>query len=92
MSVLMSLAQHNSRKSLQQAADAEMKALEDFIQAEIRALEVLMPRLDSFVFRSAADPRSMALSGGSFRHFGPQLFRPLFLVIPLLHKVFLTLF
>ena len=56
MSVLMNLAQNNSRKSLQQAADAEMKALEESIQAEIRALEVLMPRLDSFVFRSAARP------------------------------------
>lgn len=93
MSVLMNQAQNNSRKSLQQAADAEMKALEESIQAEIRALEVLMPRLNSFVFRSSpADPRSMALSGGSFRHFSPQLFRPLFLVIPLLHKVFPTLF
>ena len=54
MSVLMNLAQNNSRKSLQQAADAEMKALEESIQAEIRALEVLMPRLNSFVFRSSA--------------------------------------
>ena len=86
MSVLMNLAQDSSRKSLQQSADAEIKALEESIQAEIRALEVLMPRLGSFVFRSSpADPRSMALSGGSFRHFSPQLFRPLFLVIPLLH-------
>ena len=44
ISVLMNPAQDNSRESLQQAINTEIKALDESIKAEIRSLELLKLR------------------------------------------------
>ena len=60
ISVLMNPAQDNSRESLQQAINTEIKALDESIKAEIRSLELLKLRRNALQPISSLPPEIFA--------------------------------